>query len=87
MKINDMYFGKTDAYNEFLEYGADSFKEIFFDVYNIDVNKMLNGGIYYILGKKGTGKTMLLKYIEAKVNEEPETRFSKFIRFNSSLQL
>lgn len=81
MKIKDMYFGKTDAYNEFLEYGSDSCKEIYFDISSIDINKILNGEIYYILGEKGTGKTMLLKYLETVVNEEPETRFSKFIRF------
>lgn len=81
MKIKDMLFGKIDAYHEFLTSDRENFKNIFFDIPNIDVNKILNGDVYYILGNKGTGKTMLLKYLESIVSEPPETQFAEFIRF------
>lgn len=81
IKINDIYFGKIDGYNEFLEYGQDTCKGLFFEFPNIDIKGLLNGSIYYIFGNKGTGKTMLLKYLETTVNENNATNFTEFIRF------
>ena len=85
IKIKDMYLGKIDGYNEFLEYGQDNCKELFFEFPNISITKLLDGSIYYILGNKGTGKTMLLKYLESKVLEEPESNYTDFIRFKKDV--
>lgn len=81
LKISDMYFGKIDGYNEFLEYGEDACKGLFFEFPNIQIPELMNGSTYYIFGNKGTGKTMLLKYLESKALENPETVFSEFLRF------
>ena len=81
LMIKDMYLGKIDGYNEFLEYGQDTCKGLFFEFPNVPIDKILDGTTYYIFGNKGTGKTMLLKYIESKILENPETNFTEFIRF------
>ena len=64
LKLKDLYIGKTDGYNEFLEYGSDVCRNLFFEYPNLDISKLLDGSVYYICGDKGTGKTMLLKYVE-----------------------
>lgn len=81
IKISEMYFGKIDGYNEFLEYGKETCKGLFFEFPNIDINRILNGSVYYIFGNKGTGKTMLLKYLEGIISDEASTNFTEFIRF------
>ncbi|MBE5814286.1 MAG: hypothetical protein E7320_03630 [Clostridiales bacterium] len=81
LKLSNLYIGKTDGYNEFLEYGQDKCKDLFFQLSCLDVNDFLSGRRYYICGDKGTGKTMLLKYIESLVAGEPDRKFSEFIRF------
>lgn len=85
IKINNMYLGKIDGYNEFLEYGQDTCKGLFFEFPNISISKLLNGSTYYVFGNKGTGKTMLLKYLESKVLESPATNFTEFIRFKREI--
>ena len=85
LKISDMYLGKIDGYNEFLEYGQDTCKDLFFEFPNVSISKLLNGSLYYIFGNKGTGKTMLLKYLESRVSENPETNFTEFIRFKKDV--
>ena len=57
----------------------------FFEYPNLDINKLLNGSIYYICGDKGTGKTMLLKYVESLISEKLGTDFSQFIRFKKDV--
>lgn len=85
LKLKDMYFGKTDAYNEFVSFGKDTCKDLFFEIPNIDINSVINGDIYYFCGDKGTGKTMLLKYIETIVQEQDEPAFTAFIRFKKDV--
>ena len=85
LMIKDMYLGKIDGYNEFLEYGQDTCKGLFFEFPNVSIDRILDGRIYYIFGNKGTGKTMLLKYIESKILEKPETNFTEFIRFKKDV--
>ena len=36
LQIKDIYFGKIDGYNEFLEYGQDTCKGLFYEFPNID---------------------------------------------------
>lgn len=85
LKFKDIYMGKIDAYNEYLEYGQEIFKGIFFEYPNFEIDKVLNGSIYYIHGDKGSGKTMLLKYIESVLYEKKEIYFSEFIRFKKDI--
>lgn len=85
LKISEIYFGKIDGYNEFLEYGEDACMELFFEFPNIQISKLLDGSKYYILGNKGTGKTMLLKYLESRVLENPEVVSTEFLRFKRDI--
>lgn len=85
LKFKDVYLGKIDAYNEYLEYGQDVFKNIFFEYPNFDLAKVLNGSVYYICGDKGSGKTMLLKYVESIIYENKEVSFAEFIRFKKDI--
>ncbi len=57
----------------------------FFEYPNLDINKLLDGSIYYICGDKGTGKTMLLKYMESLIADHIDTNFSQFIRFKKDV--
>lgn len=85
LMIKDMYLGKIDGYNEFLEYGQSTCKELFFEFPTVSIDKILDGSIYYIVGNKGTGKTMLLKYIESKILENEEINSTQFIRFKKDV--
>ncbi len=85
LQIKDIYFGKIDGYNEFLEYGQDTCKGLFYEFPNIDISRLLDGSTYYIFGNKGTGKTMLLKYLESIISENPSQSFSEFIRFKRDI--
>jgi hypothetical protein len=85
LQIKDIYFGKIDGYNEFLEYGQDTCKGLFYEFPNIDISRLLDGSTYYIFGNKGTGKTMLLKYLESVISENPSQNFSEFIRFKRDI--
>lgn len=84
-QIKDIYFGKIDGYNEFLEYGQDTCKGLFYEFPNINISRLLDGSTYYIFGNKGTGKTMLLKYLESIISEDPSENFSEFIRFKRDI--
>ena len=37
LKLKDLYIGKTDGYNEFLEYGSDVCRNLFFEYPNLDM--------------------------------------------------
>ncbi|AIQ40522.1 hypothetical protein [Paenibacillus sp. FSL R5-0912] len=84
LPLDEIQFGKIDAYNEYQEYGIDLFKNSFYkyDMYKID--DFLNGSKYYICGNKGTGKTALLKYLECELAIDPEKLIIP-IRFKSDL--
>lgn len=85
IKLKDLYVGKIDGYNEFLEYGQEVCKSLFFEYPSFDLEKILDGSIYYICGDKGTGKTMLLKYVESKVVENISQNSTEFIRFKKDV--
>ena len=85
IQIKDFILGKTDAYNEFLSFGKDICKHLFFEFPNIDINSLLEGKVYYICGEKGSGKTMLLKYIETILHDKEEPVFTSFIRFKKDV--
>lgn len=85
IQIKDIILGKTDAYNEFLSFGKDICKHLFFEFPNTDINSLLEGEVYYICGEKGSGKTMLLKYIETILHDKEEPIFTSFIRFKKDV--
>jgi len=85
LKLKDLYVGKIDGYNEFLEYGQDVCRGLFFEYPNFDLKRILNGSVYYICGDKGTGKTMLLKYVEAIVADNIAENSTEFIRFKKDV--
>ena len=85
LRIKDLYLGKTDAYNEFVSFGKDTCKNLFFEFPSIDIDSVVNGEVYYICGDKGIGKTMLLKYIETIVQEHEEPTFTAFVRFKKDV--
>lgn len=85
LKLKDLYLGKIDAYNEFVSFGQNTCKEVFFEIPNIDMESVMDGEVYYICGDKGTGKTMLLKYIETVVQEQDAPAYTAFIRFKKDV--
>lgn len=72
LSLKDLYFGKTDAYNELLEYGTDLFERFFWKNNQYGISDFLEGSKYYIYGDKGTGKTAFLKYLECILSNESE---------------
>ncbi len=84
MKLCDLKFGKTDAFNELKEYGADWFKKAFFIYSKYKMDDFIDGKSYYICGEKGTGKTAFLRYLQC-VLEEDENNLIIPIRFKSDL--
>ena len=72
LPLKDLCFGKTDAYNELLESGAELFERFFWQNDQYSINDFLKGSKYYIYGDKGTGKTAFLKYLECILSNEPE---------------
>jgi len=81
--LKDIFVGKTDAKNEFIENSIDE-KTKFIDSYlipeNITIKNFENGGTYYVTGLKGTGKTALLRYLELSFSKDS---YSSFILFKS----
>lgn len=84
LKISELKFGKTDAFNELNAYGEIWFKKAFFnyDKYNID--DFMIGKKYYLCGDKGSGKTSFLRYLQCQLSENPENLIIP-IRFKSDL--
>lgn len=66
LKLKDIFIGKTDAKNEFIENSASE-KEVFLRSFlkpdNLVEDDFLQGKRYYITGLKGTGKTALMRYL------------------------
>lgn len=82
LPLKQLKFGKTDAFNELKEYGADWFTKAFFSYERYEIDSFINGGSYYICGEKGTGKTTLLRYLQCKLSEDPTTLIVP-VRFKS----
>lgn len=72
LPLKTLIWGKTDAYNELLEYGIEQFARSFLPNNTYNIESFLNGTKYYIYGGKGTGKTAFLKYLECELCGSPE---------------
>lgn len=76
IKISDVYFGIIDADNEYKK-DKEVFINNFYDLNNAVKKIEEQANIQYILGKKGTGKTYIGRYLEAK-----NPREIKYLSFN-----
>lgn len=83
MKISDMFLGKIDANNEKGLLSEDDFEGLFEDIPGCSVQRLLNGSAAFVLGNKGTGKTMLLRYAELKARREAHP--TCFIRYKRDI--
>jgi len=68
LSIDHIKFGKTDAFNELIEFGTDYFIDSFVENERYCKNEFLNGNKFLIIGKKGTGKTAFLRYLECQLD-------------------
>lgn len=64
MPLNKIIFGKTDAFNELNTFGQDYFMGSFVSNPKYHIDEFVSGSRYYICGKKGTGKSALLRYLQ-----------------------
>lgn len=67
MEVGKISFGEIDAKNEVLKQqrvGKTIFKNSFQNPPGIDIDSLLSGENYYIIGQKGCGKTALLLYLQ-----------------------
>ena len=64
--FREIQFGKTDASNELIEVGNDYYLSSFLEYERYRIEDFFEGKKYFILGRKGTGKTALLKYMQCK---------------------
>lgn len=84
MPLDKIVFGKTDAFKELSVFGQDYFVDSFVSNPKYHIDEFLSGDRYYICGKKGTGKTSLLKYLECRFAEDAENLVFS-IRFKSDI--
>lgn len=80
--FKEIAFGKTDASNELNEFGNSFYMASFLEYERYRIDDFISGKRYFILGRKGTGKTALLKYLECKFVADPENLVIP-IRFKS----
>ena len=53
LELKDLYFGKTDAYNELMETGPEQFEKSFWQNEQYDIEDFFNGTpLYNFLNKK-----------------------------------
>lgn len=60
-KIRDIFIGYNDGKREATR--LKDFEQYYFD-YNGNVNKIVDSEKFLLLGKKGTGKSLLAEYIK-----------------------
>lgn len=85
MPISQIVFGKTDAFNELSTFGQDYFVDSFVSNSKYHVDDFISGSRFFICGKKGTGKSALLKYLECHFMED-KTNLVFPIRFKSEIE-
>ncbi len=80
--FKDIIFGKTDASNELNEVGNSYYMSSFLEYDKYQINDFVDGRKCFVLGRKGTGKTALLKYLECRFVSDSENLVIP-IRFKS----
>ena len=81
--IRKMNFGSTDGKNEAKD---PRFQDYFYNGGGYYDQLVSNPVKYLVIGRKGTGKTMLLQYFIARVNEKRES-FAKIIPVNQFAEM
>lgn len=82
MPLNQIAFGKTDAFNELNTFGQEYFMESFVANPKYHIDDFLSGSRFFVCGKKGTGKSALLKYLECHFLKD-ESNLERLNRINS----
>ena len=85
MPLNQIAFGKTDAFNELNTFGQEYFMESFVANPKYHIDDFLSGSRFFVCGKKGTGKSALLKYLECHFLKD-ESNLVFPIRFKSEFE-
>ena len=85
MPLNKIVFGKTDAFNELNTFGQKYFVDSFVSNPKYHIDDFLSGSRFFICGKKGTGKSALLKYLECHFMEDRNNLVFP-IRFKSEIE-
>ena len=82
VKLEKLYFGDVDGEREA---AREDFKNLFYNN-NDKYNDILDGSKFLIIGKKGSGKTYLAKYICLKLNERKNNSCKIMDSSNFNLQ-
>lgn len=85
LQLNQIVFGKTDAFNELSAFGQEFFVNSFVSNPKYHVDEFVSGNRFFICGKKGTGKSALLKYLECRFMEDTANLVFP-IRFKSEIE-
>lgn len=85
MPLSKIVFGKTDAFNELNAFGQEYFVGSFVSNPRYHIDDFFSGSRYFICGKKGTGKSALLKFLECHFMEDKENLVFP-IRFKSEIE-
>lgn len=85
MPLNKIVFGKTDAFNELNTFGQKFFVDSFVSNPKYHVEDFISGSRFFICGKKGTGKSALLKYLECHFSDDRKNLVFP-IRFKSEIE-
>lgn len=83
--LSKIIFGKTDAFNELNTFGEDYFMHSFVSNPKYHIDEFISGSRYYICGKKGTGKSALLKYLQCYFDADRD-KLVFSIRFKSDIE-
>lgn len=90
IKIGDLKVGNIDAKNEILNLetttgdGKDSFIKSFYTIDQMFIESFISGQSYFITGLKGSGKTSILRYIDAIVSKDENS--VEYILFKSNIK-
>lgn len=79
IRIKDIYFGTVDADNEIKE-NPDKFEENYYDLNDASQKLLEKDNMQFVIGRKGTGKTYLGKYMES--SNPSEVRYLSLDNFD-----
>ena len=85
MPVSQIVFGKTDAFNELSTFGQEYFVNSFVSNPKYHIDDFISGSRFFICGKKGTGKSALLKYLECYF-EKDKANLVFPIRFKTEIE-
>lgn len=86
IRIKDIYAGMPDAKDEIMSGQTDNFLASFILPPELDVEKLLNGQKYLIMGYKGVGKTSVLYYLQDQAQKRNPSTCCSFMYFKSNFE-